>query len=198
MLGKERSSLTSLQDASTGQKVAVSDARRRLVKGGVMAAPVLLTLPRVSSALTSNQMCVEPKTGGVTEAEGASASGLGNYVSVLRPAFKITISGTDHIVVYGGYSYTNLAAACADIFEWHDAAAWGTTYLPQSCSGTGPGAFSDGSNTYTATSVGNYSVIVHVDETGAPIGVLGPTGSSTHIITTSCWNSAMAGNPLPQ
>lgn len=193
MLSKERSS----QDRLTGQKAVISDARRRLVKGG-MAAPVLMTLPRISSAQASNQMCVEPKTGGVAEAEGVGPGGLGNYVSVSRPAFKINIAGTDHIVVYGGYSYTDLASACGDAMEWHDVAAWGTTYIPQSCSGTGPGAFSDGVNTYAATAVGNYSVIVLVDETGAPVGVLGPTGGSTNIITTSCWASAMAGTPLPQ
>ncbi|MGZ8215964.1 hypothetical protein [Methylomagnum sp.] len=197
MLSKERSSLTSLQDPPTGRTVVVSDARRRLVKGGFMAAPVLLTLPRVSSAQASNQMCVEPKNG-LTEAEGVSASGLGNYVAVARPAFKITISGVDHIVVYGGYTYTTLATACADTSGWHDAASWTTTYLPQSCSGSGPGAFSDGINTHTATAVGNYSVIVQVDVTGTPIGVIGPTGGSTHIITTSCWASAMAGTSLPQ
>lgn len=197
MLSKERSSLTSLQDQPTGQKAVISDARRRLVKGGVMAAPVLMTLPRISSAQASNQMCVEPKAG-VTESEGVSPAGLGNYVSVLRPAFKITISSADHFVVYGGYTYTDLATACADASEWHDAAAWGTTYLPQSCSGSGPGAFSDGVNTYPATAVGNYSVIVLVDASGAPVGVLGPTGGSTHIITASCWASAMAGSPLPQ
>jgi hypothetical protein len=167
------------------------------MKGGVMVAPVLMTLPRVSSALTSNQMCVEPKAG-VTESEGVSPNGLGNYVSVLRPAFKITIGRIDHYVVYGGYTYTNLATACADTSNWHDAASWSTTYLPQSCSGSGPGAFSDGVNSYTATAAGNYSVIVLVDATGTPIGILGPTGSSTHIIPTSCWASAMAGTPLPQ
>lgn len=198
MLSEQHSPVDSLKNQVTDPKMTNFEARRRLMKGGLMGAPLLLTLPRISSAQTSNEMCVEPKTGGISPSEGASPSGLGDYVSVLRPAFKINIGGTDHFVVYGGYTYTTLAAACADTSGWHDAANWSTTYLPQSCTGAGPGEFSDGVNSYPATAVGNYSVIVQVDEGGTPLGVLGPTGSSTHIVSTSCWASAMPGTPLPQ
>jgi hypothetical protein len=180
-----------LSQEPAGQASEVSEARRRWVKGSLWTAPVLLTLPRISSAIASNQQCVEPRTGGLIEADAINPGGT--YVTVSRPTYTLNTGVT---VVYDGFDYSNPMPDPCTTGNWRDTAIWANIYTPDVC--PSPTQFTlAGVGTYTVTSgPGTANVIVQVDASGVPQAI-GPTGSATYVITASCWTSALpGGTPL--
>jgi hypothetical protein len=173
---------------STHQPFGVSEARRQWVKGGVWAAPVLLTLPRMSSAAASNQHCVELKAAGLTEAQAINPGGT--YIAVSRPAYTLD---NDVTVVYDGFDYPNPMPDPCTSGNWRDISSWASIYTPDPCPNPTQFSPTGGGGPYNVTGSGSVNVIVQVSSTGTPVAI-GPTGSQTYVITTSCWTSALPGN----
>jgi hypothetical protein len=189
-----------LSQEPAGQASGVSEARRRWVKGSFWAVPVLLTLPRISSAVVSNQHCAEQTT--LNEAQAINP---GNYLVVVRPTYEL--QGTGITVVYGGpVPVTSTAPSgtqwCSGA-DWHDTTTWSSTYTATACTGDTVNTFTDGTNTYTAINPGTANVIVYAGTlgNGSTVGI-GPA-SNVYVFpdangaTGSCWTSAMPGITPP-
>lgn len=187
---------------STHQPVGVSEARRQWVKGGLWAAPVLLTLPRMSSAVVSNQHCATQATPPAVNASG--------YLVVSRPTYMLSGTGPGNglTVVYGGpVPVTSTAPTatdwCSGSNNWHDTANWSSTYTATCDAGNNVISFSDGINTYTPTSPGTANVLVYAGTlgNGSTVGI-GPASGAyvfpdANGATGSCWASAMPGISPP-
>lgn len=165
----------------------VSPSRRRWVKGGVFAAPVLLTLPKGAAlADASNTRCVSAPTNDAPGSPpGIDAAG---YVSVVRDSYVLDKNSVNVTVV------NVLTSPESESGEWHEINAWGNVY---SKSGTDFIQTSGGTGTFTGSSPSTLNVIVQVDSNGNPTGTIGP-GQGIRVITGSCWNSALPSSNLPQ
>lgn len=191
-----------LSRETAGQPSEISEARRRWVKGSFWAVPVLLTLPKISSAVVSNQHCATQAT--------PSAVNPSGYLVVSRPTYVLSGTGPGNgaTVVYGGpVPVTSTAPSGAQWcsgFDWHDVANWnGTTYSAVTCTGNTVNTFTDGTNTYTATSPGTANVLVYAGTLGDGTSVgIGPANGAyvfpdANGATGSCWTSAMPGITPP-
>jgi hypothetical protein len=198
---------TTLRDEPGRHQSYISDGRRRLLKGGLLGAPILLTLPKVTFAATSNIQLV-PKDFGIDETEGVNPPQGFAYVS--RTAYTITrkisnlppITLTKHIV-NGDFRYPS-ASQCnynpgpiigPEYYTWHEIGNWSATFVVQtSCTNpdglTIPSTVKDiDGNTWNVTAdAGPVNLLVGVDSTGTPISY-GPTTTATNIISQSSWTS---------
>lgn len=182
-----------------------SPTRRRLLKGGVFAAPVLMTLPRIGSAtaLTSNQHCAEQKVGGLSMSEAVNPSVGGPYVVVARPTYQL--QSTSITVVYAGPLDGTYASTECGSGDWHDITDWTSTYTAN-CSGGNVVSFTPQGGgaalNVVSTTPGSANLLVHAGTLGDGSSVaIGPAPSATYIFpgtAGSCWASAMPGLNLPQ
>jgi hypothetical protein len=193
-----------LSRESAGQAAGFSEARRRWVKGSLWTAPVLLTLPRFSSAVESNQHCAVQ-----TNLNEAQAINPSNYLVVSRPTYELQGTNPVVTVVYGGPSpVTSTPPTETDWCgsgDWHDITNWGSTYTATCNESNNVESFSDGINLpYSAINPGTANVIVHAGTlgNGSTVGI-GPA-SGVYVFpdangaTGSCWTSAMPGISPPQ
>lgn len=171
--------------ADTRQADGVSPSRRRWVKGGVFAAPVLLTLPKGAAlADASNTRCVSAPTNDVPGSPpGIDAA---EYVSVVRDSYTLNKNSVNVTVVN---VLTSLEPG-----EWHEINAWANVY---SKSGSNFTQTIGGTGTFTGSSPSTLNVIVQVNSDGTPTGQIGP-GQNIRVITGSCWNSALPSSSLPE
>jgi hypothetical protein len=171
-----------LSRETAGQPSEISEARRRWVKGGLWTAPVLLTLPRVSSATTSNGQGLE--TVSVTIADTVNPAST-PYMTTTRNTYRIMEDAAPNTLK----TIVNAAASPASSSTWNAIDDWtaftsGTANNPSTIVG------------WTLQAPAPYDTAVLVAQLDSCANVIGygydPSGTIT-TATGSAWTS-LAGN----
>jgi hypothetical protein len=172
-----------LSRETAGQPSEISEARRRWVKGGLWTAPVLLTLPRVSSATTSNGQGLE--TVSVTIADTVNPAST-PYMTTTRNTYQIKEDALPNTLK----TIVNAAANPASSSTWNAIDDW-TAFT----SGTAndPGTIAGWTIQNGGASVGPAVLVAQLDSCANVIGYgYDPSGTIT-TATGSAWTS-LAGN----
>lgn len=197
------------EEAAVGA-AKVSDARRRLLKGGLLAPPVLLTLPRVSSAQESNAVRTV-STDSIT-VDQAIINGPTPYLTVTRNTYAVKKVGTTDVTT----SIVNVGPFpppppdCSPSAEWlvtadstdnGDSLVQGDFLIaPSPCSG---GTLSVGALLTTSfdtsewevqspAPAGTQTLLVGTDIDGNP-QTAGPVSTPTYLAEYSSWCSVQMG-----
>lgn len=189
---------------------AVDDGRRRVLKGSVFTAPVLLTLPSMAVAQDSSQLQLIEKVSLTAEEAKSLAS---SYLAVQRPIFRIeNKNDSSEVLDVVNRDLGTPTPDCAASDAWVDLATLGNrpgggqVFTATSCVNSPPGQLAIGeelydsvvNKTYKVTGAnGVQSLVIGFDASGTPISI-GRAEGTVYLSTESSWASVAPNIMLPQ